>query len=272
MLEAELIARMRKELGDMGTQFQDLYQGTGEQGYYDLSQGSIGYLSAVTVLQDGATRALTEGADYELQDTQGRIVLLGDLDPLPAGVVLSVTGVGQGMFSYSELQRFGREAVVMHCSKRYTEARAMDAHGFVQYVETEASLANLPEIEELPVVLLGVVQALWALATDSATDVDIDTAEGTHIDRGQRFGQIMTMIDANSQRYQDICQQLNIGMWRIEMLDLRRVSRTTSRLVPIYREREYDDYGGAVRQLPPIDHPHDDTSNIPNPGFGGGWW
>jgi len=272
MQETQLIARMRTELGDLGTPFQDIYTGTGEQGYYDLSEGSIAYLSSVTVSQDGASRPLTEGHDYQLLDVEGRIILLGALDPLPDGVILVVTGMAEGMFTQSELGKFAREAAAMHCHKRWTEQRALDGHGFVQYIETPMHLGNLPLIEELPLVLLGVVNALWGLATDAATDINVDTVEGTHIDRSQRFGQLMAMIDAVGARYHDICQQLNIGLWRIEMSDLRRVSRTTSRLVPLYREREYDDYGLAVRELPPLDHPYDDTSQIPNPGFGGGWW
>lgn len=270
MDQADLITRMRRELGDLGEPFQDAFSGTGEQAYYDLSESSIGYLSSVVLTHLGSSRPLTEGHDYELEDAQGRIILLAG--PLAQGDVLVVTGVAEGMFSLSELAGFADEAVTMHCHKRFTTARTKDAHGFVQYIDTPVSLATLPEIEELPLTLLGVSFALWALATDAATDVNIDTVEGTHVDRAQRFGQVMSMIDAVMARYHDICEQLNIGLWRIEMADLRRVSRTTSRLVPLYREREYDDYGLAVRELPATDHPNDDPSQIPNPGFGGGWW
>lgn len=266
----DLIARMRRELGDRGTPFQDIFTGTNEQDRYDLSESSIAFLSSVTLTVNNATTPLTEDRDYELDDEQGRILLLSG--PLAQGAILVVTGAASGMFSSSELAEFADEAVTMHCNKRYTSARTQDAHGFIKYIDTPVALGNLPEIEELPLVLLAVVNALWSLATDSATDVDIDTAEGTHVDRAQRFGQIMSMIDAVTARYHDYCQQLNIGMWRIEVSQLRRVSRTTSRLIPIYREREYDDYGGAIRELPPIDHPYDDPSEIPNPGFGGGWW
>lgn len=270
MQQSDLLARMRRELGDLGTPFQDIFTGTNEQNRYDLSQGSIGYLSSVNLTHDGSTRPLTEDHDYELDDTEGRILLLGG--PLAMGDILVVTGMAEGMFSLSELAAFAREAEVMHCNKRYTTARTQDSHGFVQYIDTPVTLATLPEIEELPLTLLGVINALWSLATDAATDINIDTTEGTHVDRAQRFQQVMAMIDAVTARYHDYCEQLNIGMWRIEMSTLRRVSRTTSRYVPIYRNREYDDYGLAVRQLPPIDHPLDDPSEIPNPGFGGGWW
>lgn len=272
MQESELIARIRAELGDLGAPFQDVYMGTGEQGYYDLSQGSIAYLTSVTVTQNGSSRPLTEGADYQLMDVEGRVVLLGALNPLPQGAILVVTGLGDGMLSQSELETCARDACASFFHKQFHSARAKDSHGFIQYVDTPASLATIPDVEQLPLVLLGVINALWKLATDSASDVDVDTVEGTHISRAQRFQQLMAMIDATTSRYHDICQQLNVGLWRVEMSDLRRISRTTSRYVPIYRPREYDDYGLAVRELPPIDHPNDDTSEIPNPGFGGGWW
>lgn len=270
MQQTDLLARMRRELGDLGTPFQDIFTGTNEAARYDLSQGAIGYLSSVNLTHAGSMRPLTLDRDYELDDTEGRILLLSG--PLAMGDILVVTGMAEGMFSLSELAAFAQDAITMHCNDRYTTARTLDSHGFVQFIDTPVKLATLPEIEELPLTLLAVVNALWSLATDAATDVNIDTVEGTHVDRAQRFGQVMSMIDAVTARYHDYCQQLNVGMWRIEMSTLRRVSRTTSRLVPIYREREYDDYGLAVRQLPPVDHPLDDPSDIPNPGFGGGWW
>lgn len=271
MQETELIARMRAELGDLGTPFQDLYTGTGEQSYYDLSESSIS-AATLRVNVGGVTRTLVEGTDYQLLAAEGRVILLGALDPLPQGAALVVSGQASGMFLTEELEVFAREAVRMHCDKRFTSTRVKDAHGFIEFVDTPMSLENLPEIEELPLTLLAVANALWSLATDAASDVDITTVEGTHVPRSQRFEQLMAMIDAVTARYRDYCQQQNIGFWRIEMVELRRVSRTTSRLIPIYREREYDDYGKAVRQLPPLDHRNDDDSQIPNPGFGGGWW
>jgi len=271
MQETALIARMRAELGDLGTPFQDLYTGTGEQSYYDLSESSIS-AAKLTVNVNGVSRTLVEGADYQLLAAEGRVILLGSLDPLPQGAALVVSGQASGMFLEEELAVFAHEAVLMHCDKRFTPTRVMDAHGFIQYVDTPMSLATLPEIEELPLALLAVANALWALATDAASDVDIITVEGTHVPRSQRFEQLMAQIDAVSARYRDYCAQLNIGFWRIEVVELRRVSRTTSRLIPIYREREYDDYGLAVRQLPPTNHRNDDDSDIANPGFGGGWW
>lgn len=86
--------------------------------------------------------------------------------------------------------------------------------------------------------------------------------------RSQRYHQVMAHIAALQQRYQTLSQQMNVGLYRIEMANLRRVSRTTGRLVPLYTEREYDDHTLPTRILPPIDNANEDRSGIPSPVFG----
>ena len=49
------------------------------------------------------------------------------------------------------------------------------------------------------------------------------------------------MISQRQQQYKDLCSALNIGLWRIEMGVLRRVSRLTNKLVPVYLAQEIDD-------------------------------
>jgi len=56
------------------------------------------------------------------------------------------------------------------------------------------------------------------------------------------------------------------------MFQLRRISRTTNRLVPIFQSREYDDTSRPERLLPPIDgDEYDDESGIPSPLYPGTW-
>jgi hypothetical protein len=64
---------------------------------------------------------------------------------------------------------------------------------------------------------------------------------------------------------------LGVGLYAIEVTNLRRVSRTTGRLVPLFREREYDDYTLPERILPPIGpgHQNDDESGVPSHTWGG---
>jgi hypothetical protein len=103
------------------------------------------------------------------------------------------------------------------------------------------TVGSIPAVEEYPVTILAVIEALWALATDASFDIDITAPDGVHIPRAQRFSQIMQLINQRQQQYKELCAALNIGLWRIEMGILRRVSRTTNKLVPVYVPQEIDD-------------------------------
>lgn len=267
----DVITRVRKELGDLPTPFRDSFGGLGEVGEFDLSESSIAQ-ATVTYVLGGVTTTLVQDRDYNLLPEEGRILLLGAYNPLPDNATLIVTGTASGMFTDDELEGFVDEAVLMHCENRRITTRNRDSNGFIHYVETPLSLATLPEIEVLPLALLATTLALWALATDASSDIDISTVEGTQVHRAQRYAQLMSMIDAETARYKELCEQLQIGFYRIEMGNLRRVSRTTGRLIPLYKEREYDDYSLPQRLLPEVDHRDDDTSDIPDPGTTGGWW
>jgi hypothetical protein len=90
------------------------------------------------------------------------------------------------------------------------------------------------------------------------------------VDRGQRFAQIQTQIGMLTDRYKTLCEKMGVGLYSIEVSNLRRVSRTTGRLVPLFREREYDDHSLPQRILPPIGpgHQNDDESGVPSSVFG----
>jgi hypothetical protein len=120
-------------------------------------------------------------------------------------------------------------------------------------------------IEEPLLVMLATVNVLWTLANDAATDTDIQTAEGTNVDRLGRYRQLIGHIGELTDRYQEYCGQLNVGMYRTETRKLRRVSKTTGRLVPLFEDREYDDSRWPVRMLPNIDRNDVDDSGIPSP-------
>jgi hypothetical protein len=69
----------------------------------------------------------------------------------------------------------------------------------------------------------------------------------------------------------DYCNQLNVGMYRMETLNLRRTSKTTGRLVPLFKSREFDDHRWPTRLTPPIDHRNDDYSGVPTPLWSPSW-
>jgi hypothetical protein len=97
-----------------------------------------------------------------------------------------------------------------------------------------------------------VVETLWGLLTEYSRDIDVTTSESVHIPASQRFRMVQSMLDYWTRNYQAQARALNIGVERIEIMNLRRVSRTTGYLVPVYRARELGDYGPIERQFPEI--------------------
>lgn len=261
--EAEIISRVRLELGDQPEPFRQSYRGTGTQDEFDLpvSRVSSSTLNVYTINGVAITN-LVFGQDYTLDPENGVV----RLTVAPAQDILIVAeGTAFGMFTDEEIASFVTDATLQHTNERVITVRYVDGHGFTRYDRTPISLVNLPEVENLPLSLLATIEALWALSTDAATDIDITTSEGTHVSRAQRFAQLRVQIDVLTQKYQLLCQQLGLGLFKIETSTLRRVSRTTNRLVPIFVEREYDDSGPIERILPPIDRRDADEDGPPSP-------
>jgi hypothetical protein len=189
--------------------------------------------------------------------------------PIPNEATIIVTGQAWGMFSDMDLTTILDDATRQHCMGQTITERYRTSEGFITYRDAPKTLANLPALEENLVVTLADIDALWILATDAATDVNIQTAEGTNIDRSARYSQLMTHIQNLRQKYEVWCGQLGVGLFRSEVITIRRVSYTNNRLVPIFREREYDDHRYPVRELPQIDRRDEDTSGIPSPVWNG---
>jgi hypothetical protein len=103
------------------------------------------------------------------------------------------------------------------------------------------TIGLLPPVEEYPLAILATIEALWALATDAAFDIDIQAPDGVMIPRSERYRQLSQIIQQRMEQYKQLSSALNIGLWRIEMGTLRRVSRTTNKLVPVYLAQEIDD-------------------------------
>lgn len=259
---ADIIARVRRELGDVGQPFRVTAQGDGA-----IDRVETGCAFAVTGLRVSkvASGELVDVTDYAADPVNGVLFLAA---PLGVGEVLLVDGKTWALFSDEELTGFVNDAVLQHCAGRTTTERYRASTGFIQYATEELTLESLPEVEEVLVGLLATIEALWALTTDASTDVDISTADGTHVPRSQRYGQMRSQIDVLTEKYRSLCAQLNVGLYRIEVSNLRRVSRTNNRLVPLYIEREYDDHSMPIRELPPIDRQHPDYDGPASPVWG----
>lgn len=97
-----------------------------------------------------------------------------------------------------------------------------------------------------------VVEALWGLMTEFSRDIDVTTSESIHIPASQRFRMVQSLLEYWMNAYNKQARALNIGVEKIEMLSLRRVSRSTGRLVPLYKERELNEYGPVTQVFPEI--------------------
>jgi hypothetical protein len=267
---SDLIKRVRFELGDLGDSFRTSVTGDGITTWFDLPVKHIANDASfhVFTIDNGIPSHDLPGSAYTMDFANGSI----QMTTAPGGSqVLVISGVSYGMFGDDELTMLINDAVTQHGSGRTIETRYRNANGFIKYDEQPVVLENLPTIEEPLVAILATIESLWALSTDASTDIDVSTAEGTHLARSQRWAQITRQIDVLTAKYREMAAQLNVGLYRVEISTLRRVSLTTGRLVPVFRAREYDDTSLPVRELPPIDHRDDDESGVASPLYPNGW-
>jgi hypothetical protein len=111
----------------------------------------------------------------------------------------------------------------------------------------------ISEVEEYPISILVTVMALWDMAIGAAQQHDVHTPDGVTIPISQVFNQITSLINMLQAQYQALSTAMGVGLYRITQSRLRRTSRTTKRLVPLYRSKEYDDLTWPQREIPPID-------------------
>lgn len=223
-----LVDRVRLELGDQASSFEvsflcDGTQTRFETGYFPLDGTSL------TITVDGDAVNLE---DVLVEERTGLVVLPSAPD---ADAMLVVSGTRYRYFGSVDMTTFIDAAVAQHLHNR-TDA-----------FNRQVSLANLPIVEEYPLAILATTLALMALVTDASFDIDILAPDGVNIPRSERYRQLMDMLATRQQQYKDLCAALNIGLNRIEVFKLRRISRTTNKLVPVYIAQEIDDYSKPVR-------------------------
>jgi hypothetical protein len=149
---------------------------------------------------------------------------------------ITVMGQAYRYFTDSEITYYINVAFLEHSNN------STDSNG-----SSITQIGLLPPIEEYPVVLLASTMALYTLATDSAFDIDIISPDGVSIPRSERFRQVNEMIQIRKDQYKELCAMLGVGLFRLEVMVLRRISRMTNRLIPVYRPQEIDDRSIAER-------------------------
>lgn len=220
---SDLISRTRLELGDQPVQFSFSATGDGVNRDFTLQCKPVDP-STLYVTINGVPVATPAG--YTLEADQGVVHFVV---PPGDGTSISITGVRYRYFTDTDITNFINTAVTQHTYNR------SDSFG------SAVTMASIAAVEEYPVCILATIEALWVLSTDAAFDINITAPDGVIIPRAQRYQQLTNMIAQRWEQYRTLCAQLNIGLWRIEMGSLRRVSRHTNKLVPIYMAQEIDD-------------------------------
>lgn len=245
MSQATITALARSILGDQGEPFSSQAIGDGLAQRFELPRENIdpGGLTVFIRHTNGTmSPALTLNTDFTLDSRSGVVTLL--TGPLSEGDILLVTGTAYEDFGPTDMDLWVTTAFGLHTHNRFPPV-VMASPATGQIV--------LPQVEEYLVALLAVIEALWAAATDAAKDIDVSTPEGVSIPRSQRYAQLLNQINNLEAEYQRHAQLLNVGLHAIDNFTLRRVSRTTNRLVPIYVPQEFDDRTyPPVRVYPPI--------------------
>ncbi len=116
--------------------------------------------------------------------------------------------------------------------------------------------SDLTELSDAVINAIGIAaicESLWALMTEYSRDIDIITSESVHIPASQRFRMVQALLAQWEEEYKRHATALNIGIDRMEVFSLRRISRTTGYLVPLYKAREIGEYSPVERLWPRMD-------------------
>lgn len=238
---ASITDKLRLISRDYGESFQARVTGDGVSTRFTLPRDNIAEASAyiagtppTTLTQ---TTSTTPAAGQFYLDARQGVIVLGT--PLANGATLVVDGKTNAFLLPADASSYVDIAFQLHIRGR----------------TPQPTYDNLPVVEEYLVSMLAAIELLWAQATEAAHEIDILTPEGVNIPRSQRFAQIMALLDRLNAHYKELSEALNVGPYAIRILTLRRVSRTTGRLVPVYVPQEFDDRTyPPVRVFPPIDN------------------
>ena len=220
---ANLLSRTRLELGDAPQQFTFTATGNGSNKDYYVNVKPLDLASLVVTVN---STPLTYPSQYTIEADLGIIHFV----TAPGNnTAIRVAGTHFRYFTDTDLTTFVNTAVEQHTYNR------TNGYG------SQMTLAMVPAVEEYPLAILATTEALWALATDAAFDINIFAPDGVTIPRSERFHQLSNMIQQRQAQYKELCSALNIGLWRLEIGTLRRVSKRTNKLIPIYMPQESDD-------------------------------
>ena len=238
---SSLVSRVRVELGDLGKSFVTNFVADGTTNRFKLHYAPLDS-TQVRVFKNG-----TDVSDSSsIEESTGILVM----DTVPAdGDELLVSGNYYRYFTNTEMETLVNDALIQHTA------------GHPDSLGRQVNVSNLAVIDEYPLVVYAVTLALYTLATDSAFDIDIIAPDGVNIPRTERYRQLMEMVQTRQAQYRELCTLLGVGLYRIDVTSLNRISKATGRLIPVYKPQEVDD-----RSYPQRVHlPHATYGDKPTP-------
>jgi len=240
---AALSERLRAEIGDLTNTFVEKFVGNGNDQRFQLTVAPVNAQS-LQIIVNGED--VSSACDIE--ETTGLVIL----PSAPSvGQPISVSGQSFKYFTDAEIQYYVQAAFQQH-TKFMTNVDGVQPH-----------LYNITHENEYPIVIYASSLALYTLATDASFDIDISSPDGVMIPRSQRYRQLMEIVYQRREQYKELCQLLNIGMYKISVFDLRRTAQRTNRYVPLYKPQEVDD--GSLAQRIHLEMPDygDATTSAP---------
>jgi len=229
---ANLSDRLRAEIGDYVRSLVETFTGDGSTKRYQLITAPV--LGSSLVIK---VAGVDVSSTTQVEEQSGMLILA---TAPAAGASISIAGTAFKYFTKAEIELYVHTAFMEHART------TTDSNG------SKATISTLPAIDEYPLILLASTMALFTLATDAAFDIDIISPDGVSIPRSERFRQLNEIIQSRKEQYRELCNLLDVGMHRIEVSVLRRISRLTNRYIPIYRPQEMDDWSLPQRVRLPI--------------------
>lgn len=237
----DLAVTARKMFKDDPVFFQHVLTTSGQDLSYELPVTNIQSGTLTVVLDDdNPGTSLTVNTDYTIDNDNGWIKLVtgGALSELPAaGISIFIEGYHYEWFSESSL-----EGYVEISLDRYQQSE-----GLTRFTK----LIQIPVYADT-MATAGLVEALWGLLSEAARTIDVISPE-TNIPASQRFRQLMQLIEFWEEDLKKKEEALNLGLYKILVHSMRRVSYRTGKLVPLYKAQEFDDQSEPERLHPPID-------------------
>lgn len=196
---------------------------------YELGSPNIDADTLWVATTTGASATQLSPLQYSLDDRNG-ILRLGSTPA--ANTKLMVEGYYYEWVSPADLEFYAKQSINQHV------------------FSLDIPLENMAQVIIETIGMGTIVEVLMGLMSEFSRDIDVMTSESVHIPASQRFRMVQSLLTYWSQQYDKQARALNIGVDRIEIFNLRRVSRTTNRYVPIYKHKELGDYGPIERVFP----------------------